>query len=90
MAFINGYTYDQSVVMTDLPKKYKNQRGTCMAKTRQGTLCQAPPVWNTITHKAINGRCKLHGGLSTGPKTEKGRESIRISNRRRAKNHFIL
>lgn len=89
MAFINGYTYDQSVVIV-VPKKSKNQRGICMAKTCQDTLCQAPPVWNTISDKPINGRCKLHGGLSTGPRTEKGRESIRSSNRRRAQNKFIL
>lgn len=90
MAFFAGDTYGQPVVIADLPKKRKNRRGTCMARTRQGTLCQAPSVWNTITNKPINGRCKLHGGLSTGPRTEKGRESIRISNRRRAKNNFIL
>ncbi|WP_414092957.1 HGGxSTG domain-containing protein, partial [Legionella feeleii] len=35
--------------------------------------------------KPVNGRCKLHGGKSTGPKTEAGREAIRESNRRRAK-----
>jgi hypothetical protein len=27
-----------------------------------------------------NGRCRLHGGLSTGPKTEKGLERIRAAN----------
>ncbi|WP_428410976.1 HGGxSTG domain-containing protein [Legionella sp.] len=31
----------------------------------------------------MNGRCKLHGGKSTGPRTEAGREAIRNSNRRR-------
>ena len=37
----------------------------CEARTRRGTLCQRParlPV----------GRCKLHGGRSSGPKTEAG------------------
>lgn len=29
-------------------------------------------------------RCRLHGGRSTGPKTDAGREAIRESNRRRA------
>ena len=37
----------------------------CMARTRRGTLCQRPG-----TKK--NGRCKLHGGRSTGPKTGEG------------------
>lgn len=37
----------------------------CEAMTRQGTACQC---------KALsNGRCKLHGGLSTGPKTKEGK-----------------
>lgn len=26
-----------------------------------------------------NGRCRLHGGLSTGPKTKKGREKARLA-----------
>ena len=37
----------------------------CGAKTRKGTPCQRParlPV----------GRCKLHGGASTGPRTKDG------------------
>lgn len=34
----------------------------------------------------MNGsRCRLHGGLSSGPKTEAGREAIRESNRRRGR-----
>jgi hypothetical protein len=30
-------------------------------------------VWDKQRDKPINGRCKLHGGLSTGAKTEEGR-----------------
>ena len=37
----------------------------CEAKTRKGTPCQRPS-------NKINGRCKLHGGRSTGPRTEEG------------------
>ena len=37
----------------------------CEARTRRGTLCQRPG-------NKINGRCKLHGGRSTGPRTEEG------------------
>ena len=42
----------------------KPDRKTCGAKTRKGTpcCCLALP----------NGRCKLHGGLSTGPQTPEG------------------
>jgi hypothetical protein len=30
-----------------------------------------------------NGRCRLHGGLSTGPKTERGRRAVSESVKRR-------
>ena len=43
-----------------------NWQGTrCEARTRRGTPCQRPG-------NKINGRCKLHGGRSTGPRTEDG------------------
>lgn len=41
----------------------------CGAKTRKGTPCQAPAM--------KNGRCRMHGGKSTGPKTPEGIERIR-------------
>ena len=41
----------------------------CGAKTRRGTPCQCPAMGN--------GRCRLHGGLSTGPKTAEGIARIR-------------
>ena len=41
----------------------------CGAKTRRGTGCEAPAM--------PNGRCRLHGGKSTGPRTEAGRERAR-------------
>lgn len=34
---------------------------TCGAKTRAGTPCKRRDLY-------MSGRCKLHGGLSTGPK----------------------
>lgn len=40
---------------------------TCGARTRAGTPCK-----QTGLH--TNGRCKLHGGLSTGPTTAAGRD----------------
>lgn len=36
----------------------------CGAKTRQGTSCRAPAM--------ANGRCRMHGGKSTGPRTAAG------------------
>jgi hypothetical protein len=32
----------------------------------------------------VNGRCRMHGGLSTGPKTPEGRWRIAESNRSRS------
>jgi hypothetical protein len=40
-------------------------------------------VWNKAKDIPRNGRCKLHGGLSTGPNTEVGKNAIRDSNRKR-------
>ena len=40
---------------------------TCGAKTRAGTPCKRIDL-------EANGRCKLHGGLSTGPRTEEGKK----------------
>ena len=41
----------------------------CGARTRRGTACQKSP---------LNGktRCRLHGGLSTGPRTAEGKARI--------------
>ncbi len=41
----------------------------CGAHTRAGGLCRKPPM--------PNGRCRFHGGCSTGPRTVEGRERIR-------------
>ena len=41
----------------------------CLAKTRSGGLCQR-------AGNPKNGRCQLHGGKSTGPRTEEGRARI--------------
>ncbi len=43
----------------------KREKATCGARTRKGTPCRRRPL--------SNGRCKLHGGLSTGPRTRRGR-----------------
>ena len=45
----------------------------CLAKTRKGTPCQRP----AFKH---NGKCRLHGGLSTGAKTADGLKRISDAN----------
>ena len=47
----------------------------CGAKTRKGTACQRPA-------NKRNGRCRVHGGASTGPRTEEGRARISEANLR--------
>lgn len=44
----------------------------CEAKTRAGTPCKLLPV-------NPNGRCKFHGGYSTGPKTKKGKRKCALN-----------
>ena len=45
----------------------------CLAKTRRGTECQRAAYKH-------NGRCALHGGRSTGPKTQRGLRCISETN----------
>lgn len=48
----------------DLPPECRGM--ICGAKTRAGTPCKRRDLYRS-------GRCKLHGGLSTGPRTAKGK-----------------
>jgi len=50
----------------------------CGAKTRRGTACRRPA-------NKRNGRCRVHGGASTGAKTEEGRARISAANLRHGK-----
>jgi hypothetical protein len=44
----------------------------CGARTRAGTPCKQIDIFP-------NGRCKFHGGMSTGPRTEEGRRRARAN-----------
>ena len=46
-------------------------KGRCGARTRAGTPCLRWPM--------PNGRCRLHGGCSTGPRTAEGLARIRAA-----------
>jgi hypothetical protein len=48
---------------------------TCGARTKAGTPCKQRVLYSS-------GRCKWHGGLSTGPTTAEGKEQARINGRR--------
>ena len=71
-------------LFSEEPRVRRRDRPRCGAKTRRGTRCRAPAVGDHDTDQARNGRCKLHGGLSTGQRTTAGRDAIRASSRRRA------
>lgn len=43
----------------------------CGARNRRGCPCASPAM--------LNGRCRLHGGLSTGPRTLAGLERSRLA-----------
>lgn len=43
--------------------------GTCGARTRAGTPCKRRDIY-------FSGRCRLHGGLSTGPRTPEGKRRV--------------
>ena len=46
-------------------------RPACRARTRAGGLCRAYPM--------PNGRCRMHGGASTGPRTPEGLARLRAA-----------
>ena len=61
--------------LPELPRFPDELRGLqCGAKTRAGTPCKITALYGA-------GRCKFHGGLSSGPKTKAGK-------RRSAQNGF--
>ena len=43
----------------------------CGARTRNGKPCRGPAM--------KNGRCRMHGGPSTGPRTPEGKERSRMA-----------
>ena len=66
---------------TRLGAQWPGQR--CLAKTRQGTPCQNPVVTD-------RNRCRMHGGLSTGPRTAEGKArvaAVHMKHGRRSKAH---
>lgn len=57
----------------------------CGAKTRAGGFCQCPAM--------PNGRCRMHGGASTGPRTPEGCERARkapLTHGRRSATHIAM
>ena len=62
--------------INQLQARKMRQKVTCGAHARTtGNPCQAKAL--------ANGRCKNHGGMSTGPKTQEGRHAIAQATRQR-------
>ena len=61
-----GYCYPPPT-FPELPEDLRDLQ--CSAKTRAGTPCKLKSIY-------ANGRCKFHGGLSTGPKTKAGKAKV--------------
>src|ERR1019366_2539569 len=59
----------QGVLRNGNPSGDFSKAPRCGARNRRGTPCECPA--------RANGRCRLHGGLSTGPKTLAGIKRIR-------------
>ena len=61
-------------------KPHDGTKNICGAKTRAGTPCQQKAGWGT--DHVGKGRCKLHGGKSTGPK-----DKIKLKKNKNAEKH---
>lgn len=60
----NGYRHDQRPPHSPVPDCVVDMH--CEATTRAGTPCKRKDIYS-------NGRCKYHGGMSTGAKTPEGK-----------------
>lgn len=71
--------------MRSLRKYYyvaKRDMPRCGARCRDGHPCQRRAVWDAIRCGPRNGRCRNHGGLSTGPRPPEGKRRVREAARR--------
>lgn len=77
-----GFAFDEEA---SPPRRVpKRERPRCGARCRTGAPCRAPAVWDAESNEPRNGRCRMHGGLSTGARTEEGRARLREAGRRGA------
>lgn len=77
----SGYKHENKPPSRPFPDDLRDIR--CEARTRAGTPCKRKDI-------CLNGRCKYHGGKSTGAKTAEGKarqlEGYRMWQERQKKN----
>lgn len=68
------------------PPVPKHERPKCGARCRSkdGAPCEARAVWDDERNAPRNGRCRMHGGLSTGARSPEGRARCKENGRRGA------
>ena len=77
-----SFTKDNTVgLQTRFGDQWKGVR--CGARTRSGTMCQRPAYKH-------NGKCHLHGGASTGPRTKDGIKAANTTHGRTTKEKLAL
>ncbi|MEM7249305.1 MAG: HGGxSTG domain-containing protein [Acidobacteriota bacterium] len=59
--------------MRSVRRPPRRDRPRCGAKTRTGQPYRMAAHWESGADHPRNGRRRLHGGLSTGPRSEAGR-----------------
>jgi hypothetical protein len=62
------------------PLRNGNPRGDLDLAPRCGAKTRSPRSGPCLAPAMKNGRCRMHGGLATGPRTEEGRARIRAAN----------
>jgi hypothetical protein len=67
-----GFATPATGLRNNNPRGNPNAAPRCGARTRTGNPCRSPAM--------PNGRCRMHGGRSTGPRTIEGLNRLRAAN----------
>ncbi len=60
-----------------MDRVFRSERPACGAKCRDGHACKAPAMLDIKYGCFVsNGRCRNHGGLSTGARTPEGKAKV--------------
>ena len=79
-------TFTHVVVVTPSAPR---DRPRCGARCRDGHACLAPVVWPDGAWRPRR-RCRNHGGMSTGPRTEEGKRRAAAASRQRMVDRWRL